>query len=172
MFIVKHDLTHYEWQTTTKDELLMELDVLIAKHRKRGTKETIVIEQFSAEGKLLDSVTLELPTNENIDERLSNFGVVVVSEPRQSRFGFFNSFKRIFGHFKRDKKSEETAKQQLLEEVDNPVIPPQPESFQSKEVKRELLLEIKQADENITQLLEAQKKRYQRLLSLLEAIEG
>lgn len=98
MYIVTHD-THRQWQVSTKDILLFELDILIAKHRKKSTEETLRIEQMSQEGELLDSIELTVPPQDNIDNALEHFGVVVIDTPKRSKV--LDSIKKLMHRFKR-----------------------------------------------------------------------
>lgn len=98
MYIVTHD-THRQWQVSTKDILLFELDILIAKHRKKSTEETLRIEQMSQEGELLDSIELTVPPQDNIDNALEHFGVVAIDTPKRSKV--LDSIKKVMHRFKR-----------------------------------------------------------------------
>lgn len=98
MYIVTHD-THRQWQVSTKDILLFELDILIAKHRKKSTEETLRIEQMSQEGELLDSIELTVPPQDNIDNALEHFGVATIGTPKHSKV--LDSIKKLMHRFKR-----------------------------------------------------------------------
>lgn len=168
MYTVKHDLTHYEWSTNSKDDLLFELDILQKKHSERGSSESLSIRYMDDTKQIVDERTLTLPLTESIDDYLSDFGVADTAVPeKKKRFSMFGS---LFSRRKNSSiESEETLehKEVSSESVNESYTAPEIsidtesvlsdellETLESKQEETEIMVDSENIDdeENITPL--------------------
>lgn len=98
MFQVQNQATYSQFQVNTRDELLLELDLLNARQKKKGAVATFDLSHLDQDGRLLEKRSLTFPLETTVDEALADF-----SPAEQKKAGFF---KRLFSFKKKEKKVE------------------------------------------------------------------
>lgn len=81
MFRVSNEHTYHEFEVSSRDELLQELETLNARSNPIDPVKTYRIYELTPDGEILDQAALQIPFQGKIDTILEQFGHKATDEP-------------------------------------------------------------------------------------------